>query len=190
MTWDSWGVSWLGSWGNSWGPLHEVAETWDTDQGIARNLANNLKWERISDGEAKFPPVRTRSGAGTLSASGNAYAKFGVVRTQSGLGAWGFSVEANGFASFRRVGVKTGVNATATGNGFTTARVRAEMRTRALDISVSGEGGALFTPVRVRAEAVKVLSARGIRNPTDEELLIFAGKLLTSKQKHDNFRTP
>lgn len=184
-----WWVGWsAGSWGTSWGDI-PVAETWDTDQGVARNLARNLKFERIEDGVAKPTKAGADSGHYQRIAFGNAYTQtygdgaysgFNYARatgqtaanayavpctTGSGSGYGSTTIYANSYASAVGGGVSVGYSGTsATANGF------------AVPVAV----GHFTYPVHT-------VLASGVLNPSDEELALTA-YLLTRKQKSSMVR--
>lgn len=163
----------------------EVLVEWDTAQGVARNLANNLKWEPIHDAEARFSQSSCKSGVRALSASGNGYARMSSSAATLGVSGLSASARANGFVSFSGVGTRSGVTVTAMGNGFVAfGRVAAGVL-GARGVVATGGGAVKF----VRSGGVagnSALTARGVLNPTDAELFVIASNVLTHKQKYDS----
>lgn len=190
MDYSAWGVSWLGSWGDSWGPLHAVEENpWDTDQGVARNLARNLKFSRIDDVSVRAVGGGSLSSSAALDtwASASATATGGGSYSGAQASASGTAVSCNGFAVPTASGVYS---------GFSEPDAAAEVNCAPVPAPSIACG--CSTP-SVSAEAVAIpqsgVSLSGcaqpgvlaIHNPSDEELatialLIVKNKLLTRKQ--------
>ena len=164
--------------------LADVQHGWDTEQGIARNLANNLKWEPIAHGEATFfvPPAQT-GGQLVWAGSANGY---GVFLPCSGYTGSAYDVvgAANAFVAWASCGATVGVNLQAEGNAFAEPIFSGGGVSGASDLLATAEGVAEFNSC-CSETGVSTLTGYGVRNPTDEEMTLLIANLLTSKQKHD-----
>ena len=179
MDYSSWGVTWLGSWGNSWGPLHEVAETWDTAQGMARS---NIKFTPIREVAVRIPAtkivvVSTTSRAAYASAqarASSAGAGCGVRQAKTGVRANAYSHASRhgGFISHRGVAssacAAAGSSSVVCGSGCRGAASRAD------------------AAVVARAARVGVVSkerylALGVQNPSDEEMAAMVTMLVAKR---------
>lgn len=179
-------VSWLGNWSESWGP-YEVY-SWDTSQGIARNLANNLKWSFTSDASAKCSVPKVKAGScRSFGTSANAFVTFNKSRAYSGIGVWSLRVSANGFARMLRSGAKTYSRIYASGNGFAKISMGYRARIYSGIYSPTGAATVKMAPSVIKLKAKMLYTAKGVRNPSDEVLSTLAINLLTSKQKRATF---
>lgn len=177
----SWGASWLGSWGDSWGPLHTVEE------GRRPRTHPNVKFTGIREGRAAI------RGAEVAAKAGRVYVRGTVVTIEPYVFAGVSAVR--GSASSARNGKPRGcgaANTTLVGSqgrakvGTVKGRAAAVHRVRGACLSVrtgscssAGGGRALVSSEEVEA-FVGSATAKGIQNPTDEQLL-FITHLLTCK---------
>lgn len=184
-----WGVSWLGSWGQSWGPLHEVDETWDTSQGVARNLANNLKYQRISDVEQEFYPVSCRTEIKSLEVSAEARAvRLPMCIATTSVGVLFHDVSANGYIVLPVVRAFSAIPRcdTAADSCASIGPVGGVCEVGRLDVAGCGEASGWSV-----AESTTHLcdvTALGILNPSDEEMTILITQLLTNKLRSSRLR--
>ena len=188
----SWGMAsaWGGSWGWSWGPLHEVAETWDTAQGMAQP---NLRFEPIRDVEVRVPPTRAvvktttkvTCSAGAVAAS-SVFVSAGYARAPRSTGV------ANAFVRVARHGAVVGVR-----GGNSTADASAPGRRfscRSSHRGVVSLGEATVGAVAYGCGVtVRSPRAQGVMNPSDEEMASIAYMLvrnsLTTRNKRVYMRT-
>lgn len=180
-----WGVSWAGAWGQSWGPLHEVAETWDTAQGVARNLARNLKFTRVEDAVATPHVINTTiSGANPTRCSGNSYNRPTPSLAHSGARR-AFSsgeVTANAYIVPKRSGATADrpVRALAHGNGYLRPAATGSSAGYKLP-RVSAGAEARPNPCTSFYYKKSTVLATGVHNPTDEQVAVLI-TLLTKKR--------
>jgi hypothetical protein len=186
--WIGWAA---GSWGTSWGGI-PVAETWDTDQGVARNLARNLAFERIEDVDVvPYVSEQAGSGANTPKGSGSATAVVvgGGCYSGTGFVVAGGSVRANAYVKPESVGAFVGVNSTTAVADSMTAVTGGGAACGSKVPSFSCDSEAVPTSYYQGVSGVvSEIFVRGIQNPTDEEIAVLVN-LLTSKRKRDTTRT-
>lgn len=178
LHWVGWGAL---TWGASWGDI-PVAETWDTSQGAARNLARNLARLREQDCTATF---RTEG----LSLSGpREYAASSDVVCGFTTEAWRFdgaavyACKANGFAAFTTGGWRVdGGRYHASGNGFATFTTGAVPLQGKRFYLTTADATAEFYTVNKTMTGPSKYVVTAIQNPSDEQLGMIA-TLLTRKQ--------
>lgn len=188
MSYSAWGSTWLGAWGDSWGPLHTVGD-WDTAQGAARNLARNLARLATLDGEVRLRGVRGRASGTDFSATGDGRATLRGVRGAARAGKASAAAAGNGFAVWKGVRLRSAARATAAGNGFAVFGLPRNKSHGIRRAEVSADGAARLRGVRVFTTSVSSISAQGVVNPSDEEIMALMTILTNKKRRGINAPT-
>lgn len=161
----------------------------DTSQGVARNLARNLRFERIEDGSARFTPQKSNQRSYGVTATGYARAAFRTVASKSH--SWALGASANGFAqpiAGARVSAKSS-EVTCSANGFASISPSGTpVRASCFTGDITGGASASYSNKKAVASGVNSVSGLGIHNPTDEMLATIAAHVLTRKQKRVSFQ--
>jgi hypothetical protein len=163
--------------------------TWDTEQGVARNLARNLSTARSVDAVAKPLSHSARAGGGLCDTVGNAYAAPARVRSYSGSRTpfTTSEIHANAFA--------TPIRSSPSRAGFSSIAASANSFVRVLPAGYSAGGGrtgtsagatVVVSPSRSTASTAARVMARGVHNPSDEEISLLVTMLTRSKSRGTN----
>lgn len=185
----AWGVSWLGSWGNSWGPLHEVAETWDTSQGMSRE---NLKgrFTPIADVEVRVCPTEVVVvSTARRSAWGSSIALRRGCGAQTGVSATTIGVRANAYARAQEHGGLISARWGHSAADASAAAYSAAVGMGSRGASVGGSAAVGTTPAYAGATAGEARRTIGVQNPSDEELAAMV-YLLVAKRTTTPLRYP
>lgn len=162
--------------------LSEGANTWDTSQGIARNKNTLVKFEKISDVEHRCAPQGAASGVKQPDAWASAAAKPYQEGANSGVRQVYPTSTANAFIDLAGEGAVSGCRVLAPWGDSSFACLGVGSVSGAAHPVCGGDA------VTRRARSLQgigggrpITFAKGIQNPTDEQLSTIA-YLLTSKQ--------
>ncbi len=175
-------VGWAaGSWGASWGDI-PVDETWNTSQGVARNLANNIKWEPVHDAEQVLFPQKCRTLCGEVSFSADSTATLTLQRANTTTRAF-YDFSANGYATLEAVRAATeyGPVDACADSGWSFGPLLCSTTYSEAEAlggcEVELHGVAAYTTTKNN------LHAQGVANPSDEEMVVLVTQLLTRRKQ-------
>jgi hypothetical protein len=171
MDYAAWGILWGDSWGSSWGPLHVVEEKpWDTSQGVAPGW---LKFEPLRSADVKVSTHGAYANSGKVSVEARTVTEVFV----SGVCASAFSCRVEvSTSSIVRAGTSGARSGSARPYVSTSAVARiygAGSRSGGSRVSVSGDGCVNAGSNFAGARSTPWVQCETVKNPTDEELLLF-----------------
>ena len=179
MDYAAWGVSWLGSWGQSWGPLHEVAETWDTSQGMARS---NIKFAPIREVAVRVSPTKAVIVSTTgCRAWGSANVKANPTGLTCGICQPKTGAKANAFVRTKSHGAFTTMRGASASADASVPASSYSLRMACRSVGVRGDAAVVAASVFAACASREEMVALGVRNPGDEEIAALAFMLVTKR---------
>ena len=178
----SYWIGWsAGSWGSSWGDDVEVDESWDTSQGAARNLANNLKYRKIQDTEQRLSEQKASSAVYLFTPTADAEATFAPCGAHFSFAPIHAVIHANAFATFS-------VDTTISASGLPAPSAECSFAVGGHSSAgacgsiepTAGAEAALF--VDEVTTAASYLLPHGVVNPSDEEMGAMLVQLLSNRR--------